>query len=48
MEINYLQSKGAVITEGPSNRSYGKVVVFQDLYGNRLDLMGPIAELQIK
>lgn len=27
--------------EGPFQRSYGKVAVFKDLYGNRIDLIEP-------
>lgn len=35
------RSRGIHFTEGPSKHSYGKVAVFEDLYGNRIDLIGP-------
>jgi hypothetical protein len=35
-------SLGIEFTEGPSIRSYGKVAVFKDLYGNRIDLIEPL------
>jgi catechol 2,3-dioxygenase-like lactoylglutathione lyase family enzyme len=34
-------SRGITFTEGPWDHSYGRVAVFQDLYGNRIDLIGP-------
>jgi catechol 2,3-dioxygenase-like lactoylglutathione lyase family enzyme len=36
---NLLQ-KGITIVRGPSEEEYGKVLVFEDLYGNLLDLIG--------
>ena len=36
-----LKAKGVEFTEGPWNHSYGKVGVFKDLYGNRIDLIEP-------
>lgn len=36
---NLLQ-KGIVIVRGPSEEEYGKVLVFEDLYGNLWDLIG--------
>jgi catechol 2,3-dioxygenase-like lactoylglutathione lyase family enzyme len=35
------QSLGIEFTEGPWDDSYGKVAVFKDLYGNRIDLIQP-------
>lgn len=34
-----LCGKGVRFTEGPFDRPYGKVGVFEDLYGNRIDLI---------
>ena len=36
---NLLQ-KGITIVRGPSEEDYGKVLVFEDLYGNLWDLIG--------
>ena len=36
---NLLQ-KGTIIVRGPSEEEYGKVLVFEDLYGNLWDLIG--------
>ena len=36
-----LQVAGARFDEQPRDESYGKVVVFRDLYGNRWDLIEP-------
>lgn len=33
------RGKGIVFTEGPLQAAYGKVAVFKDLYGNRIDLI---------
>src|SRR5438093_4694320 len=35
------RAAGIEFTEGPSEESYGKVAVFKDLYGNRIDLIEP-------
>ena len=35
------QSEGVEFVEGPWDHSYGKVAVFKDLYGNRIDLIEP-------
>ena len=32
---------GVEFVEGPWDDYYGKVAVFQDLYGNRIDLIQP-------
>ena len=39
-----LGSRGVEFTEPPRRESYGKVAVFQDLYGNRIDLIEPRAD----
>jgi predicted enzyme related to lactoylglutathione lyase len=36
-----LVSMGVEFVEGPSNEDYGKVAVFKDVYGNRIDLIQP-------
>lgn len=40
-DYELFRSKGVEFTEGPFDHSYGKVAVFKDLYGNRIDLIGP-------
>jgi catechol 2,3-dioxygenase-like lactoylglutathione lyase family enzyme len=35
-----LRSRGVRFIEAPRNEAYGSVVVFEDLYGNRWDLIG--------
>jgi len=35
------KSSGIEFTEGPSEAAHGKVAVFKDLYGNRIDLIRP-------
>ena len=37
-----LQAMQIDFTEGPFSTSYGKVAVFKDLYGNRIDLIEPM------
>ena len=37
----HLQRHGVAFTESPRDEDYGKVVVFEDLYGNRWDLIQP-------
>lgn len=34
-----LRAKGVEFTEGPRTAPHGKVAVFKDLYGNRIDLI---------
>jgi catechol 2,3-dioxygenase-like lactoylglutathione lyase family enzyme len=43
LERDYQRMKkaGVEFTEAPRQEVYGKVVVFQDLYGNRWDLIQP-------
>jgi catechol 2,3-dioxygenase-like lactoylglutathione lyase family enzyme len=36
-----LKSRGVEFVEGPFDRPHGRVAVFKDLYGNRMDLIGP-------
>jgi len=41
-----MRSRGVKFTEEPRDEVYGRVVVFEDLYGNRWDLveaMEPLA-----
>ncbi len=35
--------RGVVFVRGPAEEAYGKVAVFEDLYGNRWDLIEPKA-----
>ena len=35
------RSMGIEFTEGPWDDTYGRIAVFKDLYGNRIDLIGP-------
>jgi catechol 2,3-dioxygenase-like lactoylglutathione lyase family enzyme len=37
----HMQRYGVYFIEKPRDESYGKVVVFEDLYGNRWDLVEP-------
>ena len=38
-DYNSMKSKGVVFNESPREEPYGTVVVFQDLYGNKWDLL---------
>ena len=38
-DVAHLQEHGVRLTETPRQESYGRVVVFLDLYGNRWDLI---------
>ena len=38
-----MQLRGVKFLETPRNEAYGMVVVFEDLYGNRWDLLGQFA-----
>lgn len=40
-DYNAFVSAGVVLAESPRHESYGTVVVFEDLYGNRWDLIQP-------
>jgi catechol 2,3-dioxygenase-like lactoylglutathione lyase family enzyme len=41
-DMQLLQTHNITITDGPRNETYGKVLVFEDLYGNKWDLIEPI------
>lgn len=43
-EYGRLATAGVRFTETPRHEEYGTVVVFEDLYGNRWDLIGPAKE----
>ena len=36
-----MRARGVAFLEEPRHESYGSVAVFQDLYGNKWDLLGP-------
>jgi catechol 2,3-dioxygenase-like lactoylglutathione lyase family enzyme len=38
-DYNELKSRNVNFTENPRHESYGTVVIFQDIYGNRWDLI---------
>lgn len=40
-DYNSMKQAGVIFLEEPRQEVYGKVVVFQDLYGNRWDLIEP-------
>ncbi len=40
-ELRHFAAHGVRLTEAPRDESYGRVVVFLDLYGNRWDLVQP-------
>ena len=40
-DFGALQSKGVKFVEQPRDEPYGRVAVFLDLYGNRVDLIEP-------
>lgn len=39
--FSHMQCNGVVFEGAPRTEPYGNVIVFQDLYGNRWDLLGP-------
>lgn len=39
-----MQARGVRFVEAPRNEAYGTVVVFEDLYGNRWDLLQPLVD----
>jgi catechol 2,3-dioxygenase-like lactoylglutathione lyase family enzyme len=41
VEYKRLRAAGVEFAEEPRSESYGKVAVFKDLYGNRIDLIEP-------
>jgi catechol 2,3-dioxygenase-like lactoylglutathione lyase family enzyme len=40
-DYNEMRSKGVLFTESPRVEGYGTVVVFEDIYGNKWDLLQP-------
>jgi catechol 2,3-dioxygenase-like lactoylglutathione lyase family enzyme len=40
-DYDRFRSSGIEFVEGPLDAAYGKVAVFKDLYGNRIDLIQP-------
>ncbi len=40
-DFDQMKAHGVRFTEAPRHESYGTVVVFLDLYGNKWDLIGP-------
>lgn len=40
--FSFLKEKGVTIVREPSIETYGTVLVFEDLYGNLIDLIEPI------
>lgn len=43
-DYEYMKAKGVRFIEEPRQESYGTVVVFLDLYGNKWDLLQPIKD----
>ena len=41
-DFEHMTAHGVRFTEKPRRESYGTVVVFLDLYGNKWDLIGPV------
>jgi uncharacterized glyoxalase superfamily protein PhnB len=44
-DFRNLLDEGIKIIREPSSKSYGKVLVFEDLYGNQWDLIEPMQKL---
>ena len=42
-DYEHMKAHGVHFTEKPRHEHYGTVVVFLDLYGNKWDLIGPVA-----
>lgn len=42
-DLRHMRAQGVQFLEEPRQESYGSVVVFVDVYGNRWDLIGPVA-----
>ena len=40
-DFDLFKSRGIEFQEGPLDHEYGRVAVFKDLYGNRIDLIEP-------
>ena len=43
-DYEHMKTRGVTFLEEPRTESYGTVVVFQDLYGNRWDLLGRVPQ----
>jgi catechol 2,3-dioxygenase-like lactoylglutathione lyase family enzyme len=43
-DLENLQKHNVKIVRGPVDEPYGKVLVFEDLYGNLIDLIEPISK----
>jgi catechol 2,3-dioxygenase-like lactoylglutathione lyase family enzyme len=41
-DLAHMRAHGVRFTEAPRSEDYGRVVVFEDLYGNRWDLIEPV------
>ena len=41
-DFEHMKAHGVRFTESPRHETYGTVVVFLDLYGNKWDLIGPV------
>lgn len=41
-DFAHMKAHGVRFTESPRHETYGTVVVFLDLYGNKWDLIGPV------
>ena len=39
-----LRAAGATFVNAPRTEAYGRVVVFQDIFGNKWDLLGPTSD----
>lgn len=42
-DVAHLRAHGVKLLENPRSETYGRVLVFEDLYGNRWDLIEPRA-----
>lgn len=40
-DYEFMQAQGVTFNEAPREEAYGTVVVFEDLYGNKWDLIQP-------
>jgi hypothetical protein len=45
--FSHMQRNGVLFEGEQRTEPYGKVIVFQDLYGNRWDLLGPAHNLGV-
>ena len=42
--VERLRAAGATFVNAPRTEAYGRVVVFQDIFGNKWDLLGPTSD----